>query len=280
MIVLFYNIQVAILLTFLMCPLSYAFSVHLNPDVAIPGDIVVLKITGNEGASVRSPFLKNKVIFHPVDEDKLIALLPVDINTKPQKYDILIERGDETRTASLHIRSHSFKTIKLSVSEEKVTLSPEDQKRVEKEYLLQNRIWNQLTSRMWDGKFTKPVSTEISTEFGVRRIFNEKKNSVHRGTDFRGKKGTPVRAINSGTVVLADELFYGGNTVIVDHGMGLYSVYMHLFDFKTTKGDKVSKADIIGFIGSSGRATGPHLHLSVKLHGVSVNPLSLFKLEL
>jgi murein DD-endopeptidase MepM/ murein hydrolase activator NlpD len=109
---------------------------------------------------------------------------------------------------------------------------------------------------------------------------NKKKTSVHRGTDFRGKTGTPVRALNSGTVVLSEDLFYGGNTLIIDHGMGLYSVYMHLSKFNTKKGEKVSKGDLVGFVGSSGRATGPHLHLSVKLNGISVNPESLFKLAL
>ena len=98
--------------------------------------------------------------------------------------------------------------------------------------------------------------------------------------DFRGREGTPVKALNSGTVVFNKDLFYGGNTLIVDHGMGLYSVYMHLSKFTASKGEKVTKGQTVGLVGMSGRATGPHLHLSVKLQGVSVNPESLFKLEL
>ncbi len=114
----------------------------------------------------------------------------------------------------------------------------------------------------------------------ARAIMNEKKTSVHKGTDFRGETGTPVKSINSGTVILTGDLFFGGNTLIVDHGMGLYSVYMHLSKFNVSDGDRVSKEQVIGFVGSSGRATGPHLHMSVKLQGVSINPESLFKLEL
>ena len=131
-----------------------------------------------------------------------------------------------------------------------------------------------------DRKFSHPTDTETSTLFGVKRIMNEVKTSVHRGMDFRGKTGTPVKAINSGTVVLTEDLFYGGNTLIVDHGMGLYSVYMHMSKFETKKGNQVSKGDVIGLIGSSGRVTGPHLHMSVKLNGISVNPESLFDLDL
>ncbi len=89
-----------------------------------------------------------------------------------------------------------------------------------------------------------------------------------------------MRAINSGTVVLIEDLFFGGNTLILDHGMGLYSVYMHLSKINVSKGEKISKRQIIGLVGMSGRTTGPHLHLSVKLQGISVNPESLFKLEL
>ena len=129
--------------------------------------------------------------------------------------------------------------------------------------------------------FTRPIpDTEISTEFGVKRIMNKKKTSVHRGMDFRGATGTPVKALNAGKVVLADDLFYGGNTLIIDHGMGLYSVYMHLSKINVAHGSRVGKGQLVGLVGSSGRATGPHLHLSVKLNGISVNPESLFKLKL
>ena len=125
-----------------------------------------------------------------------------------------------------------------------------------------------------------PTGTPVSTEFGLNRIMNKKRNSVHTGTDFRGKTGAPVRSINSGTVVLAGDFFFGGNTVVVDHGMGLYSIYMHLSKFNVVKGDKVSKEQTVGLVGSTGRVTGPHLHMSVKLNGVSVNPESLFRLKL
>jgi murein DD-endopeptidase MepM/ murein hydrolase activator NlpD len=137
----------------------------------------------------------------------------------------------------------------------------------------------QNTEKTWNRNFIAPTDTELSEVFGVKRIMNEKKTSIHRGVDYRGKKGTPVRAINAGTVALNDDLFFGGLTLVVDHGMGLYSIYMHLSKFNVSAGDKVDKGKVVGFIGSSGRSTGPHLHMSVKLGGVSVNPESFFKLE-
>jgi len=258
---------------------SYAINVLVSPPEVVPGDVFLLKITSADNAPVEVTFLDRKVDLYP-SEWGLISLIPLDVNTSPGKHKIHVRHGGDISIASVEVKSHTFRSIKLTLPEEKVTLSPEDQKRVDKEYGLQQDIWGKNTKPVWDGQFAAPLDTEISTEFGVRRIMNEKKTSVHRGMDFRGKTGIPVKALNAGTVVLSQDLFYGGNTVVVDHGMGLYSVYMHLSKFNVHNNSKVEKGQVIGFVGSSGRATGPHLHLSVKLNGLSVNPESLFKLEL
>ncbi|MBI4825143.1 MAG: M23 family metallopeptidase [Nitrospirae bacterium] len=166
----------------------------------------------------------------------------------------------------------------MTLPEEKVTLSPEDSLRVEKEFLMQEEIWKSANEKIWDGGFVSPTDTAVSEKFGVTRIMNEKKASVHKGIDLKAGSGASVKAINSGKVVLNEDLFYGGNTLIIDHGMGLFSVYMHLSKFNVKNGDEVAKGDVIGFAGMTGRATGPHLHMSVKLQGVSVNPEALMKL--
>ncbi len=258
---------------------SSAYAVDIYPSEVIPGDIFLLTVQGDAGSSIEGEFRGKKIKFFSSARGLYIALVPVDINTPPDKYPVSITQGGETRTLSLTVKTHKFKTVKLTLPEGKVTLSEENQKRAVKEAGLLNKIWPEQTHKAWGERFTDPTGTEVSEVYGVKRIMNEKKTSVHRGMDFRGKTGTPIMAINSGAVVLTDDLFYGGNTLIVDHGMGLYSVYMHLSKFKASKGDKVSKGQVVGLIGSSGRATGPHLHMSVKLNGVSVNPESLFKLE-
>lgn len=259
---------------------SYALDIEVAPSEAAPGDVFLLSISSVDSAPVKATFLDKNIELYPSGGNDLLALVPLDINTKPGKHKIRIKQDGKTISATVTVKSHKFRTINLTLPEGKVTLSPESQKRVEKEYVLQQNIWKKNTAPGWQGVFMSPLDTEISTEFGVRRIMNKKKTSVHRGMDFRGKTGTPVMALNSGNVVLAQDLFYGGNTLVVDHGMGLYSVYMHLSKFNVPKGAKVSRGEIVGLVGMSGRATGPHLHLSVKLNGVSVNPESLFKLEL
>lgn len=273
------NLVIAALLV--LASHAYAFDIAITPKDVIPGDVFSVKIPESGGASsgLEAEFNGNKTAFYNAG-DYFIALVPVALDTEPGRYNITVKQGDEQRTASINVKEYEFRTIHLTLPEGKVTLSPENLERARKESKLLGDIWPLRTSMVWEGGFISPTGTEISTEFGLNRIMNKKRNSRHRGTDFRGKAGTPVRSINSGRVVLAEDLFFGGNTLVVDHGMGLYSIYMHLSKFKASKGDEVSKGDVVGLVGSTGRATGPHLHMSVKLKGVSVNPESLFKLQL
>lgn len=258
----------------------FAFKVTVIPREVIPGDVFIIKVETDGTKSAMAEFMGSKINLYPLNENHLLAIVPVDIDITPGKYGIDITEGEDRHKTEIIVRQHEFKTIKLTLPEGKVTLSPEDEERAAREAELLNKIWPEITSPAWNGQFTSPVNSEVSTGFGVKRIMNEKKTSVHKGTDFRGETGAPVKAINSGTIVLTEDLFFGGNTLIVDHGMGLYSIYMHLSKFGVSKGEKVSKSQIIGSIGSTGRASGPHLHMSVRLNGMSINPESLFKLEL
>lgn len=258
---------------------AHASDVSVTPAELSPGDLFILKVKSQDNTPVDASIFDRKIYLYP-DGDYLMGLVPVDIDVKPDMYKLHIRRGTETLAAHITVRIRDVRTINLTLPEGKVTLSPEDQKRVEEEHVLQTALWSKTTEPAWEGRFISPLNTEVSTEFGVKRIMNKKKTSIHRGTDFRGKAGTPVQAVNSGTVVLSRDLFYGGNTLVIDHGMGLYSVYMHLSKFNAAEGERVEKGRVVGFVGSSGRATGPHLHMSVKLNGVSVDPEALFRLAL
>lgn len=274
-----YRILVALIFTLLTFSNAHAISIQPQPNEVVPGDVFLLKVQGDIDPDTQVEFMGHKFALYPVADALFIALLPVDINTDPDTYKISVFHGEIRHHAELHVKAHEFKTIRLALPEEKVTLSPKNQERAVREASLLKKIWMQNTEKIWDQNFITPTDTELSEEFGVKRIMNEKKTSIHRGVDYRGKKGTPVKAINAGTVALNDDLFFGGNTLVVDHGMGLYSIYMHLSKFNVSAGDKVDKGKVVGFIGSTGRSTGPHLHMSVKLGGVSVNPESFYKLE-
>ena len=257
-----------------------AFTISVTPETVSPGDLFLVQAESDQSEQANAEFLGNSIRMHPSDNGQLIALVPVDINIVPGSYTLTVNNGKRKLASTIKIESKEFKTIQLTLPEGKVTLSPEDQKRAADEAELLKNIWPLNNDKEWNGSFSKPLSTGTSTEFGVKRIMNKKKTSIHRGMDFRGNEGVPVKSLNAGTVVLNKNLFYGGNTLIIDHGMGLYSVYMHLSKFKAEKGNKVAKGQTIGLVGMSGRATGPHLHLSVKINGISVNPESLFALDL
>jgi len=236
-------------------------------------------MTSDEVSIPEALFRGKEIKFYKLQENEYGAFAPVDIDTAPGDYSINVKSAGKGVSLSVKIKPYAFPTKKITLPEEKVTLSPEDSLRVEREYLMQEKIWKYVTEKSWGGGFISPTDTAVSEKFGVTRIMNEKKNSVHLGIDMKGKSGAPVKAINSGRVALREELFYGGNTLIIDHGMGLLSVYMHLSGFNVDNGAEVAKGDVIGFVGMTGRATGPHLHMSVKLQGVSINPEALMKLE-
>lgn len=261
----------------LLLPISsHALNVKVQPEEIFPGDVIFLKITSYEESSPSAVFRDKEIKFYKLRDNEYGTLIPVDINTPPDAYSIDLKSGASIK---IQIKPYAFPTKKITLPEEKVTLSPEDSLRVEKEYLLQEEIWKMETDKRWGGTFAYPSNAAVSEKFGVKRIMNEKKNSVHLGIDMKGEAGAPVRAINSGKVVLCEELFYGGNTLIIDHGMGLFSVYMHLSGFNIRNNAEVEKGEVIGFVGMTGRATGPHLHMSVKLNGVSINPETLMRLK-
>ncbi|HDZ84636.1 MAG TPA: M23 family metallopeptidase, partial [Nitrospirae bacterium] len=259
-------IRIAIIAFLFLSSNTYAFDIKVAPKDVIPGDVFSIKVKDIGSATGEAEFNGNKIDLQTAGDD-LIALVPVPLDTESGKYSITVRYGKEEQIASVEVKAHKFKTIQLTLPEGKVILSPKNLERAQREAKLQSDVWFLSTVMAWEGNFVSPTGTPVSTEFGLNRIINKKRNSVHRGTDFRGKKGAPVRSINSGRVVLAANLFFGGNTLVIDHGMGLYSIYMHLSKFNVSKGDKVSKEQTVGFVGSTGRATGPHLHMSVKLKG-------------
>jgi len=132
---------------------------------------------------------------------------------------------------------------------------------------------------LWSGAFERPTDTETSGVFGSARVYNGKKKSQHLGLDFRASTGTPVHATNAGTVILARALYFEGNCVMLDHGQGLVTVYMHLSEFKVKEGDKVAAGQLIGLSGGTGRATGPHLHFAVRWRGEYLDPRTLLELH-
>jgi murein DD-endopeptidase MepM/ murein hydrolase activator NlpD len=124
------------------------------------------------------------------------------------------------------------------------------------------------------------VEAKVSDVFGTRRTFNGKVQSMHQGLDFAVPTGTPISAANSGTILLAGPLYFEGKCIVIDHGQGLLTLYLHMSEIKVKQGEQVKRGDQIGLSGGTGRATGPHLHLAVRWQGVYLNPATLLALKL
>ncbi len=209
------------------------------------------------------------------------CLVGLDRDVPPGQYRIELVGVDlkgQRVTAGdvLDILPKEFPTRKLTIDPKYVSPPAEVLARIRKEQELVESIFTTTSStRLWKGPFNLPVPGEVISEFGKRSIFNNQPRSAHSGTDFRGPVGTPIRAPNSGRVVLTSDLYYSGKTVILDHGMGMYSYLAHMSEIMVKEGDSVEKGSIVGKVGATGRVTGPHLHWTVRLRISRIDPISL-----
>lgn len=169
-------------------------------------------------------------------------------------------------------------TQKLTVNKKYVNPPASEKARIESDrQKVRKALATSLPERLWELPFQRPVPGGVSSLFGMKRVFNGEPRSVHRGLDLRGAQGTPIKAVADGEVVLVDNLYFSGNTVYLNHGDGVFSAYLHMSEPKVAPGQKVSRGDVIGLVGATGRVTGPHLHLSLIVQGQSVDPQPLLE---
>jgi murein DD-endopeptidase MepM/ murein hydrolase activator NlpD len=210
------------------------------------------------------------------------ALLGVDLEKPPGKYEFVIAvqlQGGEhlSCVASVEVRQGHFATENLTVKKQFVEPNPEQEARAEAEQKRLREIYDRVTpERLWDGPFRMPLDGEFKgTNFGKRRVLNGHPGSPHSGVDFPAPTGTPVHAAQKGRVVLAENLYFSGNTVIVDHGLGIYTFYCHFSEIDAKVGDDVVAGTLLGKVGATGRVTGPHLHWGLQVQHTRVNALEL-----
>jgi len=214
------------------------------------------------------------------------GLAGVDVETKPGSYplelDAAMPDGQVLQIVrEVPVQPAPYKIVRLKVPERFVQPDPEALKKIELDKELKQRAFSRQTlAPEWSGTFHVPINSTVSEAFGTRRTFNGKLASIHRGLDYHAKEGTPILAANAGTVVLAQELFYEGNCVIIDHGQQFMTLYMHLSHIQVSEGEKVKEGQQIGLSGATGRATGPHLHVAVRWQGAYLDPGELWTLSL
>jgi hypothetical protein len=213
------------------------------------------------------------------------AIGGVDLNALPGKYPLRLQSGSkETDSPSfifnVTVVKKRYPTTAISVAPGFVKPPEEVEQRIEQEQALKRRLFSEISPEtLWVGRFASPVTTAVSGGFGAARTYNGVKKSQHEGLDYHAAIGTTVRASNAGTVILARALYYEGNCVVIDHGDGLLTFYMHFSEIKVKEGDRVSRGQVLGLSGGTGRVTGPHLHFAVRWQGLYLDPETLIALD-
>jgi murein DD-endopeptidase MepM/ murein hydrolase activator NlpD len=283
---------IAFVLLALVANLSGATAAHwtvsIQPARLVNGTPVLFRFTTPKPVRTLSgDWLGHEIAFSfDASRKSWFALAGASLETKPGAYPIELHAETAAGQAisfekKIRVERQRYPRVLLKVPGRYTAPSPEDLRQIEQDKETKALIFETLSpGREWKGSFAAPVNAEISDVFGVERVFNGSVQSTHQGLDFRVPSGTSVAAVNSGRVILARTLFFEGNCVVIDHGQGLLTLYLHLSKFSVREGDEVGKGQAIGLSGGTGRATGPHLHLAVRWQGVYLNPQVLLKLRL
>jgi murein DD-endopeptidase MepM/ murein hydrolase activator NlpD len=268
-------------------PATAATAVRLSLQKAkvFPGD--VLRVDLRAGKTVETldiVFESQEVLFQAqAGLTEWTGLVGIDLETKPGRYSlkgtVSFTDGQTVEVNQVfRVLPKTFPVQRIQVDEKYVTLDRKAEQRVEEESKKLQAIWKVASSQqLWKDRFLSPVASPLTSGFGRRRIVNKQPRSPHSGVDLKATTGTPIKAANAGRVVLAEDLYFSGNTVVLDHGLGLYTYYAHCSTIAVKPNDLVARGQVIGQVGATGRVTGPHLHWACRLNEARVNPLELTK---
>jgi murein DD-endopeptidase MepM/ murein hydrolase activator NlpD len=265
-----------------------AWQVRTDPITLVNGAPAVLYVATPVALKALSGSWMGRKVFFEFDNatGSWYALFGVQLNAAPGKYPLTLEGRTDTGSPvsfqqDLEVASQPYASVELKVQHKFTAPNRRLLKRIKKEEILKHHVFAESSATQeWHGDFTAPVSEPVTEAFGIRRVFKGELKTEHQGLDYHAARGTRVLAANSGTVLLARRLFFEGNCVVVDHGQGLMTLYMHLSKFKVRKGQRVRRGQLLGLSGATGRATGPHLHLAVRWEGIYLDPAKLLKLDL
>ena len=262
-------------------------AVTLSPVEVVAGSPELIHVDAAANAAVEGEWFDKNLQFFPARGGKgwfALAGADVEASIGVSTLKIVVREakgGVRDFSRSVEIHEAHYRTGSLSVAPKFVEPDPEQLQRIQAESALNEHVFAQSAAApLWEGNFRAPVRAAATDSFGTRRMFNGKLSSIHKGMDFRAATGTPVRAANSGVVVLARPLYFEGNGVVIDHGLGLYTLSMHLSRIDVHEGQNVTQGEQLGLSGATGRVTGPHLHWAVRWQGSYLDPAKLLRLNL
>lgn len=249
-----------------------------------PGEVLVLTVTvGAEPRRVHISLFGKDVSASRLPDGRWEAVAGIDLEQAPGAYTATVTATTESGTAShqqaVIVGPKEFLTRRLRVNPAFVSPSPPQLAQIKEDSAFLKTIFAaSVSTRLWSSPFVRPVPGEVGSSFGSRSIFNGELRRPHSGADFRSPAGTPIKAPNAGRIVCARDLYFTGQTVIVDHGVGIFSTLAHLSRLDVKEGAMVAAGEVVGLVGSTGRATAPHLHWGVSVAGARVDPMSVLEL--
>ncbi|HET7874120.1 MAG TPA: M23 family metallopeptidase [Methylomirabilota bacterium] len=266
-------------------PAGAAVLVRVMPAAPRQGDVAMVFVAGvRQPRELEGSVGGRPLHFFPYGEE-WAALAGIDLETRPGKtlwrVGVVDAQGKPIRLSGpVTVRSRKFPVQRLTLPKHLVDLDPATARRAEAEAARLRTLYDTITpARLWNGRFVRPVGGDgVGEGFGSRRIINGQPRLPHSGIDFGAPNGTPVVASNRGRVVLVSDFFFGGRLVALDHGLGLYTLYMHLDGANVSEGLVVERGQIIGTVGTTGRATGPHLHFAAQQGRARIDPTGLLAL--
>ncbi len=262
------------------------WKVHLQPARLVNGAPVLFQITPPSPLKSLSGTWFDHQVFFWLSGDSWYGLAGVSLDSKPGVYTLDL-RGVTGKGSVIKFQSRisvgkaRYPHVKVTVPTRFIQANPEELKEIAADKVLKQEVFAHVGGdRLWSGDFLPPVTARVSDVFGTTRTFNRQVEGVHQGLDYAVPQGTSVQAINRGTVLLAQPLYFEGGCVILDHGQGLLSIYMHLSKIEVKAGDLIAGGAKIGLSGGTGRATGPHLHVAARWQGVYVDPAQLLAMRM
>jgi murein DD-endopeptidase MepM/ murein hydrolase activator NlpD len=255
--------------------LSYgplALSAALPTNSPVPGGVAVINL-GTSDQAPQAFYGKRRVLVKKSGEH-WNAVVGISLYAQPGSKQLTVKNGDQKRTLHFTVKPKTYAKQEIHIKNKRlVEPHKSDLKRIRKESkIIHASLRNWRATDTVELNFILPVDGRLGSPFGLRRLYNDRKPSRHRGLDIAAPKGTPIKSPAAGVVTDIGNYFFTGNTVFIDHGQGLVSLYCHLSRVDVKEGDTVAQGTVIGAVGMTGRATGPHLHWGVSLNNTRVDP--------